>query len=65
MFIRIIGSYFFFLCVITLYYFRYVDLAFSLLAGGVVTLILVHRAMSLTKEMDEELNSTRVDKGID
>ena len=61
---RILISYSFFLSVITLYYFRYIDWAVCLLVAGLITLYLVHRAMSLAKEMDEELNATRRNKGI-
>lgn len=60
MLIRVIGSYFFFLCVITLYYFRYVDWAVCLLVAGLITLYLVHRAMKLAKKLD----ATRRNKGI-
>ena len=51
MFIRVMGSYFFFLCVIILYYFRYVDWAVCLLVSGLITLYLVHRAIEeVTKQ---------------
>ena len=61
---RVLGSYFFFLCVITLWYFRYIDWALCLLASGIITLILVHRVVTRVRKQ-EALDASRGDKGVD